>query len=250
MIVSVELNQTTHSFQLDCPIDISIPIQEGSQNPNCYYAAPVRIETIRMGSFVGSIADGGSCEYKQLTITPHGNGTHTECLTHVAGGDLTINKALTKGHFVAQLLTIEPETVGEDMVLTFEAFMAAWQNIEVEAVVIRSLPNTADKQQKQYSGTNPPYLSHQIGVFLAEKGVKHLLVDLPSVDKEVDGGQLKMHKAFWCLPESPREDATITELIYVPDKVKDGLYLLNLQILNLVSDASPSRPVLYPEVLK
>jgi hypothetical protein len=43
----------------------------------------------------------------------------------------------------------------------------------------------------------------------------------------------------------PRYSATITELIYVPDGVEDGLYLLNLQVPNLRTDAVPSRPVLY-----
>jgi hypothetical protein len=40
-----------------------------------------------------------------------------------------------------------------------------------------------------------------------------------------------------------RLEATITEMIYVPDNVADGSYLLNLQIAS--NDASPSKPVLY-----
>jgi hypothetical protein len=43
----------------------------------------------------------------------------------------------------------------------------------------------------------------------------------------------------------PRYSATITELIYVPEGVEDGLYLLNLQVPNLRTDAVLSRPVLY-----
>jgi hypothetical protein len=34
-------------------------------------------------------------------------------------------------------------------------------------------------------------------------------------------------------------------MIYVPDEISDGEYLLNLQIAPFVSDASPSRPVLF-----
>jgi hypothetical protein len=41
-----------------------------------------------------------------------------------------------------------------------------------------------------------------------------------------------------------RLEATITEMIYVPDNV-DGSYLLNLQIASFENDASPSKPVLY-----
>ena len=75
--------------------------------------------------------------------------------------------------------------------------------------------------------------------------MKHLLIDLPSVDKEKDEGKLLAHKAFWNYPEKPRYQATITEFIYVPNQVKDGSYLLNLQIASFHNDAAPSKPVLY-----
>jgi hypothetical protein len=53
------------------------------------------------------------------------------------------------------------------------------------------------------------------------------------------------HKAWWQYPEQPRLLASITELIYVPDHLNDGFYLLNLQVAPIVDDAAPSRPVLY-----
>ncbi len=78
-----------------------------------------------------------------------------------------------------------------------------------------------------------------------ERGIKHLLIDQPSVDKEEDGGALAAHKAFWNIPKNPELHATITELIFVPDEVEDGLYLLNLQVAPMENDAAPSRPVLF-----
>ena len=96
-----------------------------------------------------------------------------------------------------------------------------------------------------YSGANPPYLHHKAISYLVERGVEHLLLDLPSVDREEDGGQLLGHRAFWQYPESPRAHCTITELIYVNNSIRDGLYLLNLQVASFEIDASPSKPVLY-----
>jgi hypothetical protein len=82
-------------------------------------------------------------------------------------------------------------------------------------------------------------------------GIKHLLIDLPSVDREEDGGRLAAHKAFWNVldttnlnPEA-RVDCTITEMIYVNDAILDGSYVLNLQIASFENDASPSKPLLY-----
>jgi hypothetical protein len=58
-----------------------------------------------------------------------------------------------------------------------------------------------------------------------------------------------MHKAFWNVTDvNNRADARLDCNDYgddfVSDEVKDGTYLLNLQIA-LENDASPSKPVLY-----
>ena len=114
-----------------------------------------------------------------------------------------------------------------------------------DAVIIRTLPNDVLKLKKNYSGKNPPYLHHDAADFLVSIGVKHLLVDLPSVDREEDDRKLLFHKAFWQFPHHIRKEATISELIFVPSDVADGAYLLNLQIASFELDASPSKPVLY-----
>jgi hypothetical protein len=75
--------------------------------------------------------------------------------------------------------------------------------------------------------------------------IEHLLVDIPSVDKEQDEGKLLAHKSFWQFPFNTRKNATITELIYVPNHIPDGYYLVNLQYYPFPMDASPSRPLIY-----
>ena len=81
---------------------------------------------------------------------------------------------------------------------------------------------------------------------------KHLLCDLPSIDRIFDEGKLANHRAFWNVEpgkfetnENSFPEHTITELIFVPEKIKDGKYILNLQIAAFAADASPSRPVLF-----
>ena len=107
------------------------------------------------------------------------------------------------------------------------------------------MPNTKEKLSKQYSNTNPTYLLEDAAIYLKETGVKHLLIDVPSVDKEKDGGKLLAHNAFWNTKGKLRLDATITELIFVPNSIEDGTYFLNLQIAPFENDATPSKPVLY-----
>ena len=73
----------------------------------------------------------------------------------------------------------------------------------------------------------------------------HLLIDMPSIDRESDEGKLEAHHAFWNYPANTQLHKTITEFIYVPNEINDGTYILNLQIAPFENDASPSKPVLY-----
>jgi len=138
-----------------------------------------------------------------------------------------------------------------DLVITKEAISKALNNKRPEAIVIRTLPNDTAKLSLKYSHTNPPFLAEEAALFLRESGIQHLLIDLPSVDKEKDEGKLLAHKAFWNVTDvknlnpDARLDCTITEMIFVSQEVHDGSYLLNLQIASFENDASPSKPVLY-----
>jgi arylformamidase len=247
MNVTFNFNNKFYKADLDNGLDISLQLPKGEKNANCYYADPVAFQTIEMGNFIGSVARGGPVNYQKLIITPHGNGTHTECYGHIVATPATINQCLKKFHFIALLVTLAPEKLNNgDDVITLQSFKAKTETDNLpEAIILRTLPNDKTKTTRQYSGTNPPYLEPALTKWLADNQIKQLLIDLPSIDKEVDGGLLAAHKAFWNLPEKPRADACITELVYVPDSVADGLYLLNLQIISLEMDASPSKPILY-----
>lgn len=171
------------------------------------------------------------------------------------------------------------------------------------AVCLRCVPNTTAKKTRDWSGSNPAFLTgeaahlcrrmvadpsawaHPEGTAAAaagssgasdERSTGHLLVDLPSVDKEDDGGALIAHRTFFGVTSSgtyhplssgpaiaeakaatppaasgsymPRR--TITELCFFDDSLPDGLYALSLQAAPIELDAAPSRPLLAPLVLR
>jgi len=246
----IQITHSGHSFSadLDQPIDISLPVKNGDDNPNCFWAEPVEITTISVGDFVGSVALGGSTNYQRLSMTPHGNGTHTECYGHIsADPNGTMDQCLNKFHFVAALVSVSLTPLDNgDQIVAYKDFVTALEGRNVEAVIVRTLPNNPSKKLRKYSGANPPYLDPLITQYCANHNIEHLLVDLPSVDREMDSGRLSAHKNFWQTEGAIRKNATITELIYVQENVRDGLYLLNIQIPSIVLDAIPSKPVIYP----
>lgn len=227
------------------PRSIAIPLRQGSAVPNAFFLRKPEFRPVRLGAFIGSVAHGGSCNCQDVLFNPHGNGTHTECLGHITVEPLTIADILNRFFFIAQLITVTPgELPNGDRAIAIGDLPPLEAGIE--AVVIRTLPNSDEKLTKQYSGTNPPYVLPETAAFFREIGVQHLLIDLPSMDREDDGGKLLAHRAFWNYPEHPRTDATITEMIYVPNSISDGVYMLELQVPAFALDAAPSRPVLYP----
>jgi kynurenine formamidase len=245
MIIEFVHFNKKYTADLDKPLDISLPLFSGEHNPNAFHIANPKFEPIKVGSFVGSVQEGGACNCENLFLNAHGNGTHTECVGHISKERITINQTLKQFYAIAQVISVSPTTIenGDYMVM-----LNSIENIfnkEAEAIIIRTLPNNVSKKTGQYSGNNPTYLEPALGTFLANNNIKHLLVDLPSVDREEDGGALATHHAFWQYPNNTRLNATITELIFVDDAITDGFYLLNLQIASFESDASPSKPVLY-----
>ncbi|REJ84987.1 MAG: cyclase family protein [Bacteroidetes bacterium] len=242
-----EFHHSGHTFRADLskPIDISMPLRAGEKNVNAFYLPSVIIEPFKSGDFVGSVEKGGPCNVNVLQMNIHGNGTHTECVGHISKEKYNIHDCLKEFFFIAELISIQPRSIFNDLIIMPEQISHALGEAKPEALIIRTRPNPEHKLEKNYSGTNPPYLHHEASKMIREKGVKHLLIDLPSVDKEEDGGKLLSHHEFWNYPLSPRLDATITELIYANDSIHDAKYLLNLQICSLINDASPSKPLLF-----
>jgi kynurenine formamidase len=242
------------SFKVDFsqPIDISISLTNDDKNPIAWYLDKPVIEPVRFGDWIGKVSEGSSStNFNNIHFNPHGHGTHTECLGHITRDFYSVNQLLKQFFFVAELISIAPEWITEDWVVTKNQVVKALAGKIPEALIIRTLPNEEEKLSNKYSNTNPPYLEEAAAIFLREIGIQHLLIDLPSVDKEHDEGQLLAHKAFWNVKDinnlnaDARLNATITELIFVADEVKDGGYLLNLQIASFENDASPSKPILF-----
>lgn len=244
MKLTLQKEGRTYSFQTEKGIDISIALNP--KGPRAWYVEPMRIEPVRTEQFLGSVAEGGAVNFRDVYFNPHGHGTHTENVGHIIDTEVPVVSSLGSSHYMAKLVTVDlvrQDASQGDWVVNEESLMG--MDLNVEALIIRTKPNDHSKTSKQYSGTNFPYLTTGAMQRIVDAGVQHLLVDLPSVDREEDGGALAAHHLFWNVPAEPNFQKTITELIYVPNEISDGNYILNLQVSNFANDAAPSRPMLF-----
>jgi kynurenine formamidase len=269
-------------IDLSRPISLAIELDFSDRQPRHFGAPQATSRPFAVPGFSGSVEHGASCNCQTLTLIPHCNGTHTECVGHLTREPLDAHRVAPLGFIPAMLVSIEPveaSTSGEttdptphsgDTLITRRALEKSWHSataagigaavasrttpvpFEPRALIIRTLPNQPDKQHRNYSDSTPPYLSREAAELLIERGIEHLVVDLPSIDRAHDEGRLTAHRIFFGLPprstalaQATRPRATVTELAYIPDAAPDGPYLLELQVPALGGDAVPSRPLLY-----
>lgn len=253
--------------ELDRAVSIAAEMSFTAESPQHFGAPAASARSLVLPGFSGNVVAGASCNCSTITLTPHCNGTHTECAGHLTLQPLDAFRVVPLGLVPAALVTVAPESAScasrtatttpraHDKLITPRLLAAALSArprtiSPVRALVIRTLPNPKDKLERL--DTVPPYLSPEAALWIVECGIEHLIVDLPSVDRVQDEGHLLAHRIFFGLPPGVREldralraRCTITELAYVPDAVPDGEYLLELQVPAIAGDAVPSRPLLY-----
>jgi kynurenine formamidase len=242
MTTTIQLETEQVTIDLSKPIDISLAVQNNA-GVGAWYIDQPKIKYVEVDGYVGNVKLGGSTNFNDVNFNPHSHGTHTECIGHITEAFHSVNDALDGTFFKAQLISATPQELNGDQIIN-ESVIAPLE-AGINAVILRTLPNLESKKSNNYSNSNPPYVAAGLMLRFRESGIQHLLIDLPSVDKEKDNGALLAHKEFWNFNGQQRLDATITELIYVPDAIKDGLYMIDLQVAPIENDAAPSRPILY-----
>lgn len=254
----VSFGKTEISVDLARPISLARPIDFSGREVRHFGAPAPESHPFAIPGFSGSVATGASCNCSTITLTPHCNGTHTECVGHLTQEPLSAYQVVPVGLVPALLLTVEPREAavsGEstkpaphqgDRLVTGGSLERAWP------AVVPVTPRALVIRVKPADSAVAPYLSREAAVLLVERGIEHLIVNLPSIDRGEDEGQLTAHRVFFGLPagsrslvQAKRAQCTITELAWIADDATDGFYLLELQVPALGGDAVPSRPLLY-----
>jgi arylformamidase len=261
---------------LGATVDLSLPIRFGEHDSRAFSLPPATSAAVEAGGFVGDVRRGGSCNCETHHLTPHADGTHTEGPGHLLAARSPVR--MSEPVCVALLVRVVPRPLGDvsddvsgnhrhdDLVVDQASVVDAIDAVLAAAAFdTRALPSPraliiatgsgAERRRTRFSGQNPPYLTVDAAAAIRERGFMHLLVDLPSIDREDDGGLLAAHRAFFEIPVGLGSDdanrpaplpRTVTELIAVDDDVAVGFYALFLQVAPIEADAAPSRPLIAP----
>lgn len=230
---------------------LAIDFVPGGPHPIFFTDSQVRTRPLAVGEFVGDMKKGGSCNADVIEFSPHSHGTHTECVGHIHSDHQSVTETIDQRPTLMRIITIGFEMLEDGHRIPASA-LSEIEQFDGKALAFRTLPNDETKKHRNYD-LEPrfPVLSHEAMNRLSRTEILHLLVDTPSVDHSDNTG-LENHSSWWGLEtglQTGVPDASlrsITEMIYIPDDIEDGDYWLDLQLPPLVSDAVPSRPIVYP----
>ena len=209
MILNFSINDFDYQFDIDEGISIAIPLIFNQQQPNHFGAEIATTTPLTGGDFIGDTKRGGSCNADSITLVPHCNGTHTESVNHIVHQSVPVGHNLERSLSLCKLITVKPfnasktqdnylpELEKTDKVIDLSVLKSQINQNQlnhIQSLVIRTLPNNDNKKSYTYNSDKQyPFFTNQAMSWLAESGIKHLLVDMPSVDKMYDEGQLSNH---------------------------------------------------------
>ena len=271
MICQLTLEGKDWRFFPDKAIKIGVTLDFNGDQPLHFFASPARSRPWESDGFTGSVLKGSSCNVLKMTLIPHCQGTHTECLGHITNETPGIDDILDQSLIPALVVSVETIRYGDlknehykplpspsERVISrasLKKALGAVTDLTPSALIIRSEDPHRDHPFKHYGKNpeHPAFFTLEAMELICELGVRHLLIELPSVDRMFDDGMMSNHRIFWGMPDGSVDDRdakfpfkTITEMIWVPDEVSNGAWMLNLQIPAFKTDAAPSRPILYP----
>ena len=233
---------------------LSIPYQYNGEQPNFYQAPKGKARPMNQDGFIGETSDGKGCNVVTIEQNIHCTGTHTECAGHILSDSISINDVLKHEYYYTELISVSPvssEFCNEnyhfplkdrDQLIT-RTMIDGKIPKNSRGLVIRTTPNSLPKMNKKYNSSNTPFFTTNAIEYINDIGIKHLVVDTPTIDRYSDGGILGNHHLFF--EKEPPYKKTITEMAYIHDKIIDGSYIMTIEIPPMELDAAPSRPFIF-----
>ena len=216
MNITISLANKHYQVNTDFAFNAAITLSFSKQQPNHFSAQYATSKPMTAGSFIGDTEQGGSCNVNELSINPHCNGTHTETIAHICDKSaelaLPISAIELPPLMPCTLISVTPQSAEnitddytpalnlEDKVISrqlLEQQLNSTSDEQLMSVAIRTLPNNDNKLTTSYNEQyQPPFFTRDAILYLNERGVSHLLVDIPSIDRLNDDGLLTCHHLF------------------------------------------------------
>ena len=254
--MELSITKAHKNFQIDptSAVCLAIPYDYQGSQPNFFDSPPGKAVPFQNDDFIGEVKNDKGCNVMIINQNIHSTGTHTECAGHILEKDIYIHDVLTPEFIRTELVSVTPKkwsqtnetyhcnVENDDWVITKKELSDKISH-STDGLVLRTLPNNTEKLIRKYDASNTAFFTTEAIIYLEYLKIKHLVVDLPTIDRTNDGGSLGNHHLFF--ENEPPYKKTITEFAFIPNSVGEGPYFMLIEIPPMQLDAAPSRPFLF-----
>ena len=225
-------------YKLGEPRSISrgINIKQNLQ-PNAFDLTKFSQTAFQNQFFTGDTGKGGSCNVNILNFTPH-NLTHIETPMHLKKEGIGLDE-IPRSNLMGVSYLVDLSNISfKDNCVKKEHIEQLDLLKDIKILIVKTKYSELD-QYFDFSNTNPIHFDPKFMEWLTENfpNIKLLITDLPSIDKENDGGKLLGHKNYFNFNEHERGDKkAIVELAYCKG-VESGIYYTILTPSKIDTDA-------------
>jgi len=245
-------------FSLGEPLPVSreVRFQPETKASNAFYLPMIYSKTVEFeGQFIGDVERGGSCNVDTLCFTPH-NITHLETSAHILAPSSKpayvsdINPAHLEGIVLLIDLSknnsldgsgVPGDKAGSLVAVDMIAHKLRKNKLPISMLALKTrsslLAEDYDFSGKNFLAVSPEAarLVHDYTMTIpqgenesTDLRIHCLLLDLPSIDPESDGGKLSAHRNFFGLPATgiegeDLEKRALVELAYF-NNLEEGYY--------------------------
>ena len=202
MKIQIEHNHKLYEINSDEGTSISIPVNFNKDlNPKFYDTNNPEKKYYLSDKVEYNLSKGAGCNVPLINMNIHCSGTHTESANHILGEGKFISEIKNLDFIPAQLISVEPENStnenyhvaynSNDRMITKNILSSSKLNLDfIDSIIIRTLPNDDSKKTINYNNTHHPFLTNDAIRYIKDFGIKHILIDTPSVDRYDDDGKL------------------------------------------------------------
>lgn len=227
-------------FRLGEPQSVSREVffKGETRSSNAFYLPRISSRTFELeGQFLGDVRRGGSCNVDILKYAAHGL-THLETSAHILSPDAnppTVKDIpLETLSGIVYLIDLSHLGTKQGELVPWEAIRAKLERnrlpISMLALKTRAslLPQDYDFSGKDFLSVAPETAKGIHDYRLTDSRIDCLILDIPSIDPEKDGGKLLAHRNFFGLPAAgidvvDTEKRALVELAWFSG-LKEGYY--------------------------
>src|SRR5699024_12639959 len=123
-------------------VDLTIPIQASEENPLVWGVAQPIIKPVQKGDWIGKVTEGASVNFNSIQFSPHGHGTHTECVGHITPEFHSINQLLKEFVFCAEVISVVTDNFFDDYCISKKHLVSALTHAWIISLIIHNILST------------------------------------------------------------------------------------------------------------